>query len=471
MNWSDIWSKGRCGKCRGTNRVVPGDGPLRCKALCVGEAPGAEEDKGGRAFTGDAGKEWNWHLLPLAGLTRATIASLRGQCTDVYVTNVVKCRPPQNKKPGDAERECCGEWFLKDELNWVRGEKGERPLVVLMGGTAASMAQVQALGGWREPDLETYHGLPVTFRMWGAEYEGFVTYHPALALHDTPKLRELREDFKGLGRWIRGERYWKERTRPVKVRVVQGEELERVLERMVKRGRAALDTETDSRDELWSSQVSFDGETGWVVMGGDVEGTRKLGRAVNRLRDGGLYVHFQRAEREGLGKVGVEITERVIVDTMQLAFRRGMAQGLKPLAYRLAGMKMMSFNELVMPYSKTAVAEWLCEVLDSRFCEALPTYTKTGKLSKVTKNPPLVAAVNRWLRHIRGEKYNVWRAVREWESNDSARELAAMIESELGKIPRKGIERVPVGEALEYAGRDAVATWEVAERLLEWEMR
>lgn len=108
-----------CGLCRERKQAVPGEGSRQARVLFVGEGPGAEEDRQGRPFVGPAGQLLN-RMLEAVGLRRE----------DVYIANVVKCRPPGNRTPADDEAEAC--------LNYLRRQvKLIRPAVIVcMGGTA-----------------------------------------------------------------------------------------------------------------------------------------------------------------------------------------------------------------------------------------------------------------------------------------------------------------------------------------------
>jgi len=101
--------------------VVPGKGPERAALVVVGEAPGAEEDRRGEPFVGRAGALLD-RALEQAGVDRATL----------FVTNVVKCRPPGNRKPTKEEAAACRP-FLEGELERVGAS-----VALALGGTAAT---------------------------------------------------------------------------------------------------------------------------------------------------------------------------------------------------------------------------------------------------------------------------------------------------------------------------------------------
>src|SRR5688572_32015591 len=92
----------------GRTRAVPGEGPVDAEILLIGEAPGYYEDQQGRPFVGAAG-QFLEQLLASIGLKRS----------DVFIANVIKCRPPQNRDPLPEEIGACSDW-LDQQLNIVR---------------------------------------------------------------------------------------------------------------------------------------------------------------------------------------------------------------------------------------------------------------------------------------------------------------------------------------------------------------
>jgi len=102
--------------------AVPGEGPKNARIMIIGEAPGRNEDEQGRPFVGLAGKRLN-KLLENNGIDRK----------NVFITNVVKCRPPQNRVPTEAEAKICIKLFLNQQINLVKPQ-----LIILLGKTAAS---------------------------------------------------------------------------------------------------------------------------------------------------------------------------------------------------------------------------------------------------------------------------------------------------------------------------------------------
>ena len=146
-----------CGLCPARKHAVPGEGNPRARLVLIGEGPGATEDETGRPFVGAAGQLLD-RMLAAVGLERE----------DVFITNVVKCRPPQNRKPLPDEVASCIP-YLHRQLAIIRPT-----VILLLGGTAAEalLNSRQSLGQFRGK-VHHYAGIPVV-----------ATYHPAALLRN-----------------------------------------------------------------------------------------------------------------------------------------------------------------------------------------------------------------------------------------------------------------------------------------------
>src|SRR5438552_7238281 len=98
----------KCPLCASRTNAVPGDGPRKAKVMLIGEAPGGDEDKSGHAFVGAAGRYLN-HVLEGSGFSR----------DDLFITNIVKCRPPQNRTPRTGEVAICTTTYLFEQIELV----------------------------------------------------------------------------------------------------------------------------------------------------------------------------------------------------------------------------------------------------------------------------------------------------------------------------------------------------------------
>lgn len=150
----------KCALARGRNRTVPGEGPENAKIMFIGEAPGYHENRLGRPFVGAAGK-----------FLEQLLASINMQREDVYICNVIKCRPPNNRDPLPNEIESCRP-YLDQQIELIKPR-----LIVTLG--RHSMARYLP-----KVTISKVHGAPVRFD----EFVVLPMFHPAAALHQ-PKYR------------------------------------------------------------------------------------------------------------------------------------------------------------------------------------------------------------------------------------------------------------------------------------------
>ena len=163
----DIGDCTRCKLHKGRNKIVFGDGNPKARLVFVGEGPGADEDKQGLPFVGRAGK-----------LLTQMIEAMGLQRQDVYICNVVKCRPPDNRKPEDDEVSTCSPFLLR-QLDVI-----EPKVLVCLGAVAA-----QTL-------LETHRGIS-QFRGEWMDWRGhklMATYHPAYLLRNPAAKADVWKD-------------------------------------------------------------------------------------------------------------------------------------------------------------------------------------------------------------------------------------------------------------------------------------
>ena len=162
----------RCGLCESRRNTVFGTGPATARWMLIGEAPGADEDARGEPFVGPAGQLLT-QMLAAAGLARDT---------DVFITNILKCRPPGNRNPEPAEAQAC-EPFLRRQIELLQPD-----LILLLGRFAAQgvLGTDASIAGLRQR-VHHYAGerrrIPVV-----------CTYHPAYLLRNLPDKRKSWED-------------------------------------------------------------------------------------------------------------------------------------------------------------------------------------------------------------------------------------------------------------------------------------
>lgn len=162
-----------CGLCEGRSTIVFGTGNPRARLMFVGEGPGEEEDRQGEPFVGAAGRRLDQWIAGI-GLARS----------DVYIANIVKCRPPGNRVPTPDEAKACKGYLLR-QIRAIRPE-----VICTLGLTALNNLCgvderiTRARGRWRELD-----GIAV-----------LPTYHPAFILRNPSREAEVFEDFREIGR-------------------------------------------------------------------------------------------------------------------------------------------------------------------------------------------------------------------------------------------------------------------------------
>jgi uracil-DNA glycosylase family 4 len=161
-----------CALANGRTQVVFGSGDPAADLLFVGEAPGFHEDKQGVPFVGAAGKLLD-QLLAVIGLTRA----------DVYVANVLKCRPPGNRDPMPDEIEAC-EGHL-----WRQIELIQPRVVATLGNFATKLLSGRPTG------ITRVHGQEQETTLGGRRVLLYPLYHPAAALYTPRMLEVLKADF------------------------------------------------------------------------------------------------------------------------------------------------------------------------------------------------------------------------------------------------------------------------------------
>jgi uracil-DNA glycosylase family 4 len=163
---------GDCTRCKlsvGRNKIVFGDGDPNARLMFVGEGPGADEDAQGLPFVGRAGQLLN-NMINAMGLKRE----------QVYIANIVKCRPPQNRVPEPDEAGTCMP-FLEQQIAAVQPE-----IIIALGATAATylLGAKSSLGSLRGK-LHASRGAKL-----------IVTYHPAFLLRDPRQKKEAWADLK-----------------------------------------------------------------------------------------------------------------------------------------------------------------------------------------------------------------------------------------------------------------------------------
>lgn len=175
----DVTNCRRCGLWKTRNSPVAGEGAVTAKVMFIGEAPGYNEDMQGRPFVGKAGKIFD-ELLYSVGLERK----------EIYIANILKCRPPKNRDPlGDEIKACTS--YLDKQIMAIK------PKVIVTLGNFASSYVLEKFG-FQAEKIGKIHGK--IFRIKNLLFDARIIplYHPATAVYNPNMKDVLMQDFKSI---------------------------------------------------------------------------------------------------------------------------------------------------------------------------------------------------------------------------------------------------------------------------------
>lgn len=409
-----------CNLCalRATARqVVWPDGPLTAKVVRIGEAPGEQEDKKGKPFVGKSGME-DENYLRMVGLNRA----------DCYTSNLVKCRPPKNRDPLPAEIEACSV-HLEEELGRIRPDA----IIATLGRYSTRYL----LG--KDVSMEYVHGIPQQSpRGWVV----VPVYHPAVGLYNTTWMTLIMQDYEMLARVVNGysrPEDWDDPFPNPIYRWARSGDIEYLKDFRV----LSVDTES----------ISLYGEPFSIQLTG-TPGESVIFRAEDAgclaplfMDERNLFIfHNARHDLKVLQKLG--LTPSHFTDTMLAAnLLQDVPKGLKALSYRLTGMQMKSYEDLVEPYTRDFAFKYLLQSLEVSSHWPKPdtgqrTYSKIKRMfTDLSKNPN----INLYDRYCNLKEFE-----REW----LAQELG-------GPLSEASVADLPDGEFRQYAGADSDATYRI----------
>lgn len=450
----------RCTDCPALFRCVPGDGPEPSRVLFIGSQPGTDEDRPIPMYTGKAGKEFNETYLRLAGLDR----------DDIRITNSRKCRNDKGKSD-PADTLVCASFHLPDEIDSCSPE-----FIVLMGAAACSLIP--------DINLGVEHGIPrYNETLFGWTGTIIPMDHPSGGMHDTSLMIPLLEDFARLRHILDGTY-----TSPVNNTLA--------IYSYVRTSQEVIDSFTvpptsisiDMEDHAgvpFSIQWCTTPGRAYMMLMSDAQ----INDATRRLKGWRSYTkHMQISLTECIkeftntvifhnavgdldslddSNVFIERDMR-IRDTMQEAYHQGnLPQGLKALSYRLLGVRMREWKEVVGPPSRKAVLDWIESAIESASLHLTITEYQqlVTKVKKVVKSHPVEKRLRAIFRYgCFNDEYPIWEHLSDLKEKDPA---FLTVESTLGPVPQMGIGNCTPEEALEYACKDADMTLRVAKILDE----
>lgn len=399
-----LWRANRvCHACHlreGCAGAVPGDGLPTARIMLIGEAPGKKEDETAFPFQGQAGMVLK-SLQERIGLTDES----------VYITNIVKCRPPGNRNPSQEEIDTCTTLWLQKEIEMVKPS-----IVVTMGkfasqyilGTDETMDHLhgQPILNVSVPvsDAEAIRDMNDEIVMTKPDYVipiVYPVYHPAAGLHNTPLFRQIYNDFEGLGLLARGGSpsdliVTDDYPSPDYQELTTVEEVREYIWKDVPGNIIGMDTEYISDDNspepsvLVSVQLSrAPGEGRYITaeLWQRYVDTQELERktSISKLLGHGeqepliwpadvtVALHNYIADAEVLGWAdNPSIAPPRYTDTMVMAYLLGEPLSLKTLARDLCGIDMQAFTDLVRPYQYDLSLDYVKKLIASAEVAAPP---------------------------------------------------------------------------------------------------
>lgn len=425
----------RCSACPGVHTPLPPDGPGTPGGLLfIGEAPGVQEEKRQQVFIGRTGEEVNGHYLPLAGLRRK----------DVTFCNAIACLPDTNDhklKPSNKRHlellNTCARHHLYPLIDRMQ------PQLIVPLGSFACRATIPGL------DLEVEHGIPKPSFMG----ETFPMYHPALGMYEPKKMLQIRTDWHRLGLHLQ-ERLVvpvDDYPTPDYREVTHVDELSEIRDDLP----LGCDTES-GRNGAFCFTYSPHPGAGRLIRAQRVDLlTAFAKKAQGRTSHNPLLFHSWGHDAPVTREMGMEFEHRSIVDTMAEVYHLGhLPQGLKTLGWRLLGMEMQDFLDLVKPHSNTLSLRYY--ELAAQIPWAKPPQElvpdKHGELklySPQSMNTKFKRFFTDYAKDPEKDPIEMW---------DNWEESQPMIEAALGPWPGLDIGHAPFDQVLHYACRDADAT-------------
>lgn len=429
--------------------IVNGYGRKPNTVLLCGEAPGREEAARGIPFVGASGREQETYL-GRHGLT----------ARHWYRTNVVKLYQEGNPDPTPA---LIRKWtpVLEQEIDEVS------PLLVVAVGRFAAR---WFLGD--SVEMETVHGIPHPAGAFDGSRRGragvatvLPIYHPAMGLHDkegdsrvlidwdytqvAETLRRIQngQDLEYLTDPYEGHEQYAD---------VNGALLRGILASIGPNDPISLDTEGVPSNP-WSVQISFAPGVGYCLRRSRSDFAEGIA-AIQAHADGGATVvlHNGMYDVEMSRALGLELSRANLFDTMYAAYLlRREPQGLKHLAYRWTGMRMVSYEETVGDVGRDKQVDYIGRILERKWPKPEPRVIQENDgTCRLYKPRPIETQAEKILIDVYGDPpadpYKRW--------HDQDLELRRMVEKELGPMPIGTLDDIPLDRAVHYSCRDADAT-------------
>lgn len=488
MSNTHHWSYSRCHACTCEHKQILPSGPINQaldgtaispKILIIGDLPGKNDERAGIPFDGPAGKELNYTYLALAGLRR----------DNLFTTYMVQCRQERDNadiRPSESLISSCSLNHLSEEIWTILPD-----IIILCGAIPCTLLE--------DSKLEFEHGFPreVIAHPGLFGWSGTVVpmYSPGAGMKDSKFMIPQLEDWERLGEYLRGEwepptnrelavsrlnskpKYFLAETRDQVQDYFQnhGDSFDHLMPRIL-----AIDSESDE-DKDWSIQVSIEFGTGLMVRLSDHDAIDELSMYCHQLVMCGWVIvfHQEQADIDLVEHLGIDCT--IHRDTMSELYHLGnLPQGLKAAVYRTLGKRMRSYVDVVLPWSKDKLANWLAEALNYAnlnmsdiishpIGKSCMTCGKTHR-KDVSKTKPheCEAVLRRVMKHMEeNPEYDPWVKPKTSGAGETkmrlfGREWLPELESSCGRMPRASIVHVPILEARDYGCSDADHTRQLA---------
>ncbi len=427
----------RCALLSKTRKyIVWGEGPAPCDIMLVGEAPGKMEDRFGRPFVESA---------PAGGELTSLLYRNGIQRGQIYITNIIKCHPPDDRDPEPDEIINCEIWLEADI-------EAASPRYIL---TVGAFATRRFLG----PDatMEMVHGIPHTANVNGKPTVILPCYHPAAGLHASSTMILVHDDFRAAAEVIKGRRQASHIADAFpSTNYIAEDDPERVrhdMESAESAGFLGLDTES-AGGRVWSIQYSFLPGEGVFVRADNEDCVREIARGV---QSPSLVVGIANALYDLPILQPLGIIPANPVDTMLMAYLLGNEpKGLKPLAYRHCGMKMQDYEDVVSAATHVRAMRYLAAAVEMEWPDPDPVLEIRPDGKAHIKRPQNIARKIARILADSSKDDDPANPVKRW-AQIKPDEGRGMVEEKLGEMPMGELTDIPFEAALYYACRDADA--------------
>ncbi len=435
---------------------VPGVGPRPARCVLIGEKPGETEARVGRPFCGPAGHVLDTYLSA-AAIDRSQL----------YITNCVKEFTSYTKP-------------TKEELDRDKPELiqeimlCEPEIIGLVGAYAVSHVL-----GWEKADMDRRHGIPIRVdRLFGGGQQvGEDTgnnywivmplYHPAQVLHAPEMSPTVLDDYLRLGMLLDGEIEPMGADIPdnqLDYRVVTERDLVAILPHVC--DLVGIDTE-GSKSKPWSLQFSIRAGQSFFIHGNDRAALKMFAFWLKVTKP---FISLQNALHDlpVLRAMGIELEEGSYCDTMIEAYQLCVEpQGLKPLAYRHAGMMQDSYDDVIGDVGYGIAMDYLFQVAAGEWPDPEPEIVRDGTGSRVKKSQGVNKLVTRILNDIASGK--TLKDGAEVDPRDRWKKLTpqakAPVIAAMGDMREPDLDDVPFERASRYAIRDADCQYRITRPL------